>query len=221
MSDFASRRTMMVDTQIRPSDVTRYPIIAAMLAVPRELFVPPKLVEAAYVGENLTLGPGRVLLEPRTLAKMLDALAIGEADLVLDLAAGTGYSSAVVSRMAQAVVAVEPDAELASEAETLLAEHGAGNVLVETRPAVEGALAHGPFDVMLVQGAVESWPDSLTAQLREGGRVAALFAAPRAGAGLGTVRLGVRIGDTIAWRDLFHAGAPVLPGFEQEEAFAL
>ena len=123
--------------------------------------------------------------------------------------------------MAQAVVAVEPDAALAAEAETLLAEHGAGNVLVEHRPAAEGAPAHGPFDVMLVQGAVDTWPEGLTAQLREGGRVTALFAAAHAGAGLGTVRIGVRVGDGIAWRDLFHAGAPVLPGFEREEAFAL
>ena len=90
MSDFASRRTVMVDTQIRPSDVTRYPIIAAMLAVPREVFVPSGLVEAAYIGENLNLAPGRVLLEPRTLAKMLDALSIEDTDLVLDLAPGTG-----------------------------------------------------------------------------------------------------------------------------------
>ena len=74
MTDFATRRTMMVDTQVRPSDVTKYPIIAAMLSVPREAFVPAQMREAAYAGEHVTLGGGRVVLDPRTLAKLLDAL---------------------------------------------------------------------------------------------------------------------------------------------------
>ncbi|HMO07252.1 MAG TPA: protein-L-isoaspartate O-methyltransferase, partial [Paracoccaceae bacterium] len=94
MADYATRRIMMVDTQVRPSDVTKFPIIDAMLAVPRETFVPDALREAAYVGENLDLAPGRVLLEARTLAKMLDALDLSPGDLVLHVGAGLGYGSA-------------------------------------------------------------------------------------------------------------------------------
>ena len=107
MTDFTNRRTLMVDTQVRPSDVTKFPIIEAMLHVRREVFVPDDKLEAAYAGENLPLGPGRVILEPRTFAKMLDGLAIEPTELVLDLGCGLGYSSAVLARLAEAVVAVE------------------------------------------------------------------------------------------------------------------
>ncbi|MCH5372745.1 MAG: hypothetical protein JJ992_02125, partial [Planctomycetes bacterium] len=110
MTDYATRRVVMVDTQVRPSDVTKFPIIEAMLSVPRETFVPDAWREAAYAGENIPLGGGRVVLEPRTLAKMLDALNVDNDELVLDVGCGLGYSSAVVARMAQAVIAIEEDA---------------------------------------------------------------------------------------------------------------
>jgi len=109
MPDFAARRTMMVDNQVRPSDVTKLPIIEAMLTIPRERFLPGSLAEVAYVGENVALGGGRVLLDPRTLSKMLDALDIKPSELVLDVASATGYSSAVIARMAEAVIALESD----------------------------------------------------------------------------------------------------------------
>ena len=86
MSDFTARRVMMVDTQVRPSDVTKFPIIEAMLSVPREVYVPAAKQEAAYVGENLDLGAGRVMPEARTLAKMLDALDVLPSEHVLDVA---------------------------------------------------------------------------------------------------------------------------------------
>jgi protein-L-isoaspartate(D-aspartate) O-methyltransferase len=125
---------MMVDTQVRPSDVTKLPLIQAMLHVPRERFVPDALAEIAYLGENLTLSPDRVILDPRTLSKMLDALNIGPTDLVLDVAPGLGYSSAVIAQMAEAVIALEPDADLAAEAEAALAASEIGNVIVVERP---------------------------------------------------------------------------------------
>lgn len=217
MPDFATRRRFMVDTQVRPADVTKFPIIAALLDVPRERFVPGALVEAAYVDQNLPLAPGRVLLEPRTLAKMLDALAVGPGDLVLDLAPGTGYSSAVLARIAEAVVAVEPDAALAAEAEATLSALGVANVVVETRPAPEGAPAHGPYDALILQGGVEQLPEELVAQLKEGGRAVALFV----DGPVGVVRLGIRTGGLLRWRDVFNATAPVLPGFARPRAFAL
>ena len=130
MPDFAQRRTTMVDTQVRTNDVTRYPVIAAMLHVPRECFVPEARREVAYKGENLDLAPGRVLLEPRTFAKMIDALDLRTTDLVLDLGCGLGYSAAVLARMAQAVVAVEPDPAMAAEAERRLAAQGVDNAAV-------------------------------------------------------------------------------------------
>jgi protein-L-isoaspartate(D-aspartate) O-methyltransferase len=215
MTDFALRRRMMVDTQVRPSDVTKFPIIDAMLRLPREEFVPDALVEAAYIGENLTLDGGRVLLDPRTLAKMLDALEITRSDLVLDIGCATGYSSALILRMAQAVVAVEEDDALAQAAESALARTGSETVVLHTGPLAQGAAAHAPYDVMIVQGGIEEFPQALVGQLREGGRVAALF---MRGA-LGVVRLGIRKGDEVTWRDIFNAAAPVLPGFAATAVF--
>lgn len=217
MTDYAARRTMMVDTQVRPSDVTKFPVIDAMLSVPRELFVPSGRREAAYIGENIELSRNRVVLEPRTLAKMIDALDIQPDELVLDIAPGLGYSSAVIARLAEAVVAVEEDEGFAAEAEGALAEAGADNVAVVQGPLVEGAAKHGPYDVIVVQGAVEDLPKALLAQLKDGGRIGAVF---MEGA-LGVCRVGYNIDDAVTWRFAFNASAPVLPGFEKQRAFAL
>lgn len=215
MTDFAARRVMMVDTQVRPSDVTKFPIIEAMLHLPRERFVPADKVEAAYVGENLSLGAGRVLLDPRTLAKMLDVLEIGDRDLVLDVACGTGYSTAVLGRMAEAVVGVESDADMAAEAQANLSAVGADNALVVEAAPEGGHPGGAPYDAVIVQGGVEVFPEALVAQLKEGGRATAVF---MEGA-LGVVRMGLKRDGHIVWRDAFHAAAPVLPGFERATEF--
>jgi protein-L-isoaspartate(D-aspartate) O-methyltransferase len=217
MPDFAARRTLMVDTQIRPSDVTKFPIIDAMLKVPREEFVPASLREAAYVGENLDLGGGRVILDPRTLAKMLDALAIGPGDLVLDVGAAHGYSSAVIARLAQAVVALESDEAMASEATESLSGHNADNVVVETGDLAEGASEHAPFDVIVIEGGVVRVPEALEDQLKDGGRIAAVFLENA----LGEVKIGYKLDGRINWRRAFNAGAPLLPGFEAASVFTL
>ncbi len=217
MTDYESRRRMMVDTQVRPSDVTEFPIIDAMLTVPREAFVPRDRMEAAYASEHVELGDGRVLLDPRLFSKMLDALDLSNDDLVLDLGAGLGYSSAIIARIAEAVVAVEDDGARVSEAQSLLSEHGADNVILHEGPLAEGAEKHGPYDAIIVEGGVEQWPDALTAQLKDGGRVVCLFMENA----LGTVRVGHMRDGHLSWRYAFNGGAPVLEGFEASRAFAL
>jgi len=217
MSDYAKRRRMMVDTQVRPADVTKFPIIDAMLTVPREAFVPRDRMEAAYVSENIAIGGNRVILEPRTFAKMLDALALGNDDLVLDLGAGLGYSSAVIAHIAEAVVAVEDDEARLSEAESLLAEHHADNVILHGGALSEGAPEHGPYDAILIEGAVEEVPEAIIGQLKEGGRMACLFMEGT----LGVVRIGYKLDGGMSWRFSFNASAPVIPGFEKARAFAL
>ncbi|WP_439120224.1 protein-L-isoaspartate O-methyltransferase family protein [Marivita sp.] len=217
MTDFAARRAMMVDTQVRPSDVTKFPIIDAMLSVPRELFVPREQAEAAYISENVPIAPNRVVLEPRTLGKLLDALNIESDELVLDIGAGYGYSSALVARMAEAVIAVEEDETLASEAQVILSEQGADNVVLHTGPLIEGAAQHGPYDAMLIEGGVEQVPDALLEQLKDGGRIGCVF---MEGA-LGVVRIGYKIDGDVTWRFAFNASAPVLPGFAKKAAFTL
>lgn len=217
MTDFASRRTTMVDTQVRPSDVTKFPIIEALLRVPREKFVPEDLKEAAYVGNNLELGDGRVLLEPRTFGKMLDVLNIMPSDLVLDVGAGYGYSAAVLSHLAEAVVAVEEDAEMAGDATNALAELSADNVAMVEAPLTDGVAQHGPYDVIIIEGGVAQVGDALMAQLKDGGRICAVFA----DGAFGAVRVGYKKNGSVSWRFAFNASAPILPGFEYQEQFAL
>lgn len=217
MTDFAARRRMMVDTQVRPSDVTKFPIIEAMLTVPREIFVPVAQREAAYADEILTLGDGRVMLDPRTLAKMLDALDIGGDELVLNIGCGLGYSAAVVAQLAQAVIALEEDESFAQDAQELLSDWGADNAIVHVGPLAEGAAEHGPYDAILIQGGVEEMPRSITEQVKDGGRICCIFM----DGALGTVRIGHKSGEAVSWRYAFNAAAPILPGFAATKEFAL
>lgn len=215
MIDFATAREAMVDGQVRPSDVTRYPIILAMLDVPREDYVPDALREVAYLGEHVPLARGRVVLDPRVFAKMLDAIAVGPKDLVLDVGCGLGYSAAVLARMAEAVIALEEDEGLAAGAETALTAHAVDNAVVQKGPLAAGVPAHGPYDAIVIEGAVTRVPDALTDQLKPGGRIVAIF---QDGAN-GQARLGLRTETGIAWRRIFDATAPILPGFATAKAF--
>ena len=217
MSDFSNSRKSMVDCQIRPSDVTKFPIIEAMLAVPREVYVPSDMRDVAYAGTHLPLGGARVVADPRVLAKTLDALDIGKSDLVLEIGCGLGYSTAVVAHIAEAVIAVESDPELAAEAEANLSSQSVDNAVVITGMLENGSAKHGPYDVILFGGAVEIVPPAIIAQLKDGGRIAAVFMSQ----GAGKCRLGVKVGDKMAWRDVFDASESVLPGFRQEAEFAL
>ena len=207
----------MVDSQIRPSDVTKFPIIESFLSVPREKFVPDGKREAAYIGENFKIGQSRVILEPRTLAKLLDALDIRNDELVLDIGPGLGYSSAVISPMAEVVIAVEDDSSMANEAEEILTEVGADNVVIQIGKLEDGAPEHGPYDVIILQGGVEKIPSSILKQLKNGGRVGAIFVEE----GLGTAKIGFKLNDKINWRYSFNAAAPVLPGFFKQKDFVL
>lgn len=215
MTNYATRREMMVDTQVRPSDVTKFPIIDAMLRVPREIYVPDDRVEAAYADRNIDLGGNRVILEPRTFSKMLDALNLGRGDLVLDLGCGYGYSAAVIADMVEAVVAVEEDPDMAREALSLLAEQGVDNAALVEATLADGAPEHGPYDAIILQGAAETVPDAILAQLKEGGRIAVLFSE----GALGVARIGYKIDGSVSWRFDFNAAAPVVPGFEKARDF--
>lgn len=215
MTDHPARRRAMVDGHVRPADVTKYPIIAAMLDVPREDFVPGVLRDLAYVGEHLDIGGGRVLLDPRVFAKMLDALDLQASDLVLDVGAAHGYSAAVIGRMVEAVVAIEEASDMVAEAEAQLALHQADNVAVIEAPLAQGAPQQGPYDAVVIEGGVEQVPQAILDQVKEGGRIAAIFMQGN----LGAVRIGHKSGGRMAWRFAFNAAAPVLPGFAAERAF--
>lgn len=215
MIDFAAAREAMVDGQVRPSDVTRYPIILAMLETPREDYVPASVRDVAYLGDHIPLVPGRVMLDARVFAKMLDALAVGPKDLVLDVGCGFGYSTAVLAHMAEAVIALEEDEAMAAAAEIALNAHAVDNAAVQRGPLAAGVPAHGPYDAIILEGAVEVLPEALTDQLKPGGRIVAIF---RDGA-IGQARLGLKTETGMAWRRIFDATAPELPGFAAAKAF--
>lgn len=217
MNEFAQRRTIMVDTQVRPNDVTSYPVIDAMLTIPREGFVPDSLRDIAYVGEDLDIGHGRILLEPRTLGRMINTLDLKNSDLVLDIGCGYGYTSALMARIAEAVVAIDDIPDLATKAQSILAEQGIFNVAVTQAKLTEGWPGQAPYDAILINGAIEEFPDALADQLCEGGRVIALFRENQ----LGTCRIGYKSDGKIAWRYAFNASAPILPGFTRAHGFAL
>ncbi len=215
MSDFQQARQAMVDTQVRPSDVTRYAIIEAMLEVPREQFVPKALREVAYAESEIALGGARTMLPARAFAKMVEAAQIGADDLVLDLAPGLGYSTAVLSRLAAAVIAVEPDGAMATQAADTLARLECDNAVVTEGAADVGDPGHGPFDVIFLGGGVENVPAALTDQLKPGGRMVAIHI----DGPVGQCRVTVRSKNSVTSRAVFDAAAPVLAGFEKDAAF--
>jgi protein-L-isoaspartate(D-aspartate) O-methyltransferase len=176
--------------------------------------VPAAKREAAYVGEDLAIASGRVLLQARTFAKLLEALDIQPANTVLDIGCGLGYSSAVMARLAKSVVALEEDPSLAAQSNT--AQAGA-NVTFVQGALVAGDAAHGPYDVIALQGGVQDVPAALIAQLAEGGRIGAIFIQ----GALGVVKIGHKSNGTVTWRQAFNATAPVMPGFVIKAEFAL
>ncbi|HEX4041683.1 MAG TPA: protein-L-isoaspartate O-methyltransferase [Xanthobacteraceae bacterium] len=215
MFDAAMARRMMVDGQVRTADVTNLDLIAAMLAVPRELFVPAAQAGQAYLDSDIPLGGGRVLLKPMVLAKLIQGALIGPGNRVLDVACGTGYSSAVLSRIVGSVVALEAEPALAEAAKGALHSLGADNVTVAVGPLAAGWVAGGPYDVILLNGATEIAPEALGRQLKPNGRLACIFGrVPAAKAMIYRLVEGHLVG-----RPIFDAAAPVLPGFAAPAAF--
>ena len=213
--DFSAARMAMVDSQVRPNDVTKYSIIAALQKIERENFVPDALRSVAYAEVDIEFAEGRALLDPRIFSKLLDGLNITPSDFVLDIGCGLGYSCAVIGELCEAVVGVEYNEKLVIDATENLQTAGNMNAVVVEAQLKNGAKAHGPYDVIMIEGAVEEVPKALLKQLKDGGRIGLI----QSGSGVGVARVGVKSGDTVSWRDLFNADAPILPGFETEPGF--
>ena len=225
MIDFAVARRMMVDNQVRTSDVTDLRVIAAMLDVPRERFLPQSSAALAYLdldvpvgegergpGAGLGRGLGRRLLKPMVLARLLQAAEIGAGDRVLDVGAATGYSAAILARLAGSVVALEEEPALARRAGEALAAVGAGKVEVAVGPLTAGWPAGGPYDVILLDGATEVAPRTLLRQLKDGGRLLGVQ-------GHAPGKAMIYQGGEVNGRPIFDAAAAVLPGFARPAAF--
>ncbi|WP_159728097.1 protein-L-isoaspartate O-methyltransferase [Methylosinus sp. Ce-a6] len=219
----AALRQTMVERQLRTFDVTDLPLLRRFLTVPREIFLPQELAPLAYSDLMLTLKdergrPARALLPPLVLARLLQEAEIRETERVLDIAGGTFYSAALAFPLAREIVALEDDARLAATARSYLQFVGADNVRVEAGPLAAGVPAAAPFDVIIVQGAVETGLDRLFEQLTPNGRLLAI-ARPEPDAGWAVMRFDRSGGAPAGARALFDACAPVLKGFEKAPGF--
>lgn len=215
--DYTTARHNMVEGQIRPNKVTDPLVTQAMETIPREIFVPKHLRGIAYTDEDLDLGGGRWLMEPLTLARLLQEAAIEDTDVALDIACGTGYATAILSRMASTVVALESDPDYGARASAAVGELGIDNAAVISGDLTRGCSDQGPFDVILINGGVEYVPQEILDQLADGGRLVTVVRKPGAPVGLATMY--TRRGDAFGHRALFDAGVPILPGFSKPPQF--
>jgi len=219
MSGFATARQNMVDGQVRTNDVTDTRILEAMLALPRELFVPESRRALAYLDLDLDVSESgvakRYMLKPQVIAKLLQAAEIAATDKVLLVGSATGYAAALVARLAAKVTATESDAALVAKGTKILGQLGFTNVAMEAGAPMEGAPADAPYDVIVLNGATEVAPERLFEQLAEGGRLVGIFATRKPPRATIVTKSHGDLGD----RALFDAAAPVLPGMERAPSF--
>ena len=221
MLDLATARDNMVEGQLRTQDVTDLRILAVMGELPRERFVPADRRTLAYMDEDLLVKPGvvglppRYLMEPAGFAKLVQLAEIGPQDHVLDVGCATGYGAAVLSRLAGSVVALEADPDLLRMAESALDELGVGNVTLVSGPLEAGHPAAAPYDVILLEGAVEVLPEPLLRQLKDGGRLVAIEGQGRAAKAMRHLRVGTEFSGVAA----FDCAVPLLPGFAKAPSF--
>src|SRR5262245_31948400 len=216
--DVVEARNRMVDGQVRTADVTDVRVLAAMLELPRERFVPPGKADLAYTDLEIPVGEpsaGRRLITPRNLSKLVQAAAVSGTDRVLDVGCTTGYGAAVLARLAAEVVALDDERAATAIAVKILAECGLDNVAVVNGPLERGWPARAPYDVIVLEGASEISPRALFPQLAEGGRLVCFE-----GRGLsGRAMVYVSSGGVVSGRSVFDGAAPLLPGFAAPPAF--
>ena len=218
MTDFAAARANMVESQIRPNKVTDPALIRALATLPRERFVRAERRPLAYVDEDLALGGGRFLMEPMVLARLIQTAAPEAGEIALVVGCGTGYAAAVLSRVCEMVIGVESDKALAGRAAATLTDLGIDNALIVEGPAHAGYPNQAPYDVILFDGAVPAFPDTVAAQCAEGGRMVGVLTGRNRGVGLATV--GTNFGGTVSNRLVFDANVPPLPEFAEENVFS-
>jgi len=216
MPDFAAQRLNMLESQLRPNQIGDAALLAAMAELPRELFLPKRLSGIAYVDEDIPLGGGRVLMQPLVLARLIQGAAVGARESVLDVACGTGYSTALLSRLARRVIGLESAHDLALQASRLLVELNIRNAAIVEGPLPAGHPAAAPYDVILLGGSVEEVPRTLTDQLADGGRLLTVL---RPDQGIGKITLFERLDGIVASRVLDDGATAPLAGFARPAQF--
>lgn len=215
MLDFATARTNMVESQLRTNRVADHRVIAAFETVPRERYVPEAKRSIAYIDEDLRIAPNRYMMEPMVLARLIEGAQVTRHDVCLVVGSALGYACAVLAHLAGTVVGLESDETLAATAERTLAKEAVDNAVVVRGSLTEGVPRQGPFNVILINGAIERLPDTLVNQLADGGRLVAV----RREGSVGRAFLLERVGEATGERILFDANTPVLPAFHAERGF--
>ena len=214
--DFALARHNMVEGQIRTNRVTDPLVVNALSEIPREAFAPDALKSQAYIDEDLNVAPGRIMMEPMVLGRLMQAARIEDTDIALVIAAATGFEAAAIAKLASAVVALESNEALKQTAATNLAASGADTVSILLGELDKGHPGQGPYDVIFINGGVGELPARLTDQLAEGGRLVYVKAGPRAG---GKAMLVTKDNGVVSESELFDASVPALPEFAEKPAF--
>lgn len=211
--NFKAMRRAMVESQLRTNDVNNPVIIEAILAEPREAYVPEERRSAAYIDRAVPLGNGRALNPPLATTRLLVEAAPRAGERVLLIGAATGYAAALLVRLGCDVVAVEEDATLVAHARAVLGDRA--NLRIEAGPLANGHVKGAPYDLLVVDGAVEELSDALIDQLRIDGR--AVFA--RVDSGITRLCIGTRTAGGFGARAFADVEAVVLPGFARPKAF--
>ena len=215
--EFAQARKTMVDCQIRPTKVTDERVIEAFGEIPREAFVGRHQRAIAYIDEDLPVPGGRCMMEPMVLARLIQALLIDASDNVLVVGCGTGYSAAILARIAASVIAIDTRSQLVEKAQENLVSIGADNAVAIKGRLTEGFAKEGPYDAILVEGAVETVPDQILAQLSGAGRLVAVWRP--SGHPVGVASVWSKAGDGFARTPLFDAQVPLLDEFRAKQEF--
>jgi protein-L-isoaspartate(D-aspartate) O-methyltransferase len=217
---YEAARNHMVDSQVRPNKVIDPRIVAAMRRLPREAFVPAAVASLAYVDEDVPLPNGRALMEPMVIARLVQLLRVRDGETALVVAAGAGYGAALLDACGARVTALEDDAALLALARVALPGSAPGVVLIEG-PVGAGWAAGAPYDLILIEGAVEAVPDALAAQLKPHGRLATVLARPgHPGAGVLAEPVQVGAATKLRAQPFFDCATPALPQFKPAPAFA-
>lgn len=216
MIDFTTARRNMVENQLRPAAILDARLLAAFGAVPREVFAPKDAQALAYGETMLRIAADRYMMAPLCLAVLLQAAEIAPGDVVLIVGAGDGYLAALAARLAGTVIGLESDPALAASASDKLNDAGIDNFAMITGDLPAGCAKQAPYDVIIVNGAVQTGITPLISQLRQGGRLACVEYEN----GVGRARLYLGDDGSAAGRTVRDISAPVLPGFEKAAAFS-
>lgn len=214
---FYQARKVMLESQIRPNKVIDELVLSAFLEIPRELFVQKSMRDIAYIDEDLPLSNGRYLIEPMVLARMVQSLELKVSDNVMIIGVGTGYSTAIISKIVTSVIGVESRSPLIQKAENNLAQLEITNTVLFKERLQEGYSKEAPYNAILIDGGVSDVPSSILNQLADDGKLVSIYRSENTA--VGEASIWMRSGKKFSRKCLFNAQVPTLDEFKEKQEF--